>query len=181
MNAEIFDQFTLYPESSLLTFALPDEHVRFLAHVGLPTWCAPNMHFGEVGEKWVLLPAIEAGSKRCLALGEDRNEAPIGIDLVDHSVWVLPHQTEPLFMARNVLELAKVLSRFQASIDAAVDHDSSAYVERRVRASYLHSFISWANEESPSLLRAGSYWHGVLLWLGVPHDSLQATGLSDRT
>lgn len=171
MSVKMFDKYTKFSESRLVELALPEELTKFLAHVGLPTWCSPNMHFGEVGESWVLLPTIEIGAKRYLGLGEDRDDNVVAVDLQDYTMWVITGRGETLFLARNVMDLSQDLHHFQSCVDFAVERDSAAFTENRIPATCLEPFILWVYKENPQAIQAGSFWHGVLLWLGVPNPS----------
>ena len=172
----MFDEYTKYPESRLLEFSIPVGDSRFLGEIGLPSWCAPNMHFDGLSDRGSPLPLLEAGGRSYLGLGSERDDRPIAIDVQAYSIWVVHEQAAPLYMAEGVLELSQSLQRFQACINAAVDADPSAFTQNRIPQAKLSPFISWAMDANPRLLSPGSFWRGVLLWLGVHESSLQADG-----
>lgn len=174
MNIDIFDGFTFYPRERLDELFIPEEYSEFLTRTGLPTWCAPEMHFGKVGEAWTFLPVIEVGPERYVGLGEDRDDAVIGLNLKEHSIWVITEDSEPAFMAQSVTELSQALYRFQACIDSAVESDATAFTENRIPPPCLEPFVFWANTTNRFLVQDGSFWHSVLLWLGVPNQSFKA-------
>src|SRR5690554_1149688 len=174
MSREMFDELSKYPRTRLLEFSVPDMQLNFLADIGLPDWCAPNMHFGGLGEEWEFLPLIEAGGRRYLGLGEDRDDNPIGLDVENWSIWVVARQGPPLLMARSVFELSQALHQFQECINYAVESDHSAFTKNRIPQESFGPFISWALSKSPELLAVGSFWRGVLMSLGVHNNSLQA-------
>lgn len=165
MDAEAFDQYTKYPEPRLVELAIPERYATFLAQTGLPTWCAPNIHFGELGESWTLLPVIEVGTKRYVGLGEDRDDNAIAMDLEDHSVRVVTATGQTEYLAGNVIELADALHRLQSCVNSAVENDPKAYSERRISPAFLQPFILWAGAQNPLAIHAGSFWHRVLAWL----------------
>ena len=169
MHDDLFDEFTFYPEQRLRESSLSSTSIEFLSRVGLPTWAAPNMHFGEMGGEWALLPIIDVGTNLYLGLGEDRDDSPIGIDLSTESIWVIPKNKQPLFMAKNAPDLSLALHIFQSCINAAVGIDSSACVRNRVPMAHIQPFISWAKIKDPMLMGPNSFWHYVLLRLCVPN------------
>ncbi len=137
MSAAPFDEFTTYSEERLREFGMPDEQVMFLTSIGLPTWCAPNMHFGKMGEAWTLLPLINVGENQYLGLGEDRDGRAVVVSLNGYSVWVIADHSPPVFLARDVIELSEAVRHFQTCIDNAVESDGAAYTENRISPQFM--------------------------------------------
>lgn len=165
MSNAIFEEFTKYPHKILHEFGLPESHEKFLVDVGLPTWCAPNMHFGELGDERVFLPIIRVGVGY-IGLGEDKNDNPIALHKNQYSVWVLSKTNLPTYMASDVLELSEALYNFQICINTAVEINSEAYTGNNIPRKILDVFVSWANDKNALLLQKGSFWHRQLQEFG---------------
>jgi hypothetical protein len=169
LTVEIFDTFTRFEKQCLDKVGLPSNQASFLSDVGLPSWCAPNMCFGNVVETTTQLPIVEVNGALFAVLGEDRDENFIVIDLQRHMVWVMPQTPvvgEPVFMAADVIELSDALYRFQICINIAVERDSEAFTENRIPLESLSPFIDWMQEVAPNAIAPGAFWYGVVSWLG---------------
>lgn len=174
MSANVFDEFSVYPKARLSEFSLPDSHQEFLVRTGLPTWCAPNIYFGERGDETQILPSLEKDGRCFLVLGEDRDENPIAIDLADYSVWDLPNCGPFRYVASQVMSLSTALYQFQRCVNAAVEVDRRAFTRNRIPVSSLAPFLSWAASHDPKMLEPGAFWHGVLIRMNVPNDAFPA-------
>lgn len=174
MSVQVFDEFSLYPKARLSEFSLPDSYQEFLVRTGLPTWCAPNIYFGERGDERQILPSLEKDGRCFLGLGEDRDENPIAIDLADYSVWDLSSDGPLRYVASEVISLSTALYQFQKCVNAAVEVDRRAFTRNRISAGSMAPFLSWAAIHDPKMLEPGAFWHCVLIQMNVPNDAFPA-------
>ena len=176
MTDPLFDTFSIYSRERLAELGFSNEQVVFLAQVGLPKWCAPNMNFGEVFELGELLPILEIETRRYVGIGEDRDGNTVAVDLDQHAVWALVKDSSPRFVTSSVLVLSTSLHKFQACVNAAVENDSRSFIENRIRPEYFEPFIQWVYSIDPLILERDSFWSNVLRWLGVPNNLFKADG-----
>ncbi len=173
---KLFDDYFYYSEERLNALGMPRDVAAFLASTGLPEWCAPNAHFGPVGDQWAELPLRQVDTMSYVGLGEDRDDNLIALALEDGHIWVLPASAPRIYIAANVHELSASLHAFQAFVNAAVADDSEAVVQTRIPHRHLESFVSWARALNPDLVGSGSFWAQELLRNGFPPQSLDVSG-----
>lgn len=176
MAEKLFDNYFHYSEARLIALGTPRDIAAFLATTGLPEWCAPNAHFGPVGDHWTGLTSRQIGTRSYVGLGEDRDDNLIVLALEGGDVWTLPSSASRVYMAANVRELSASLHAFQTCVDAAVAEDSQAAVQARIPLRHLESFVSWARELNLDLVRHGSFWAQELLRNGFPPQLLDFSG-----
>ncbi|QSI75271.1 SUKH-4 family immunity protein [Niveibacterium microcysteis] len=173
MSELLFDEYTKYSATRLSELGVSEEPASFLSTQGLPTWCAPNAHFGFVDD--AELPLFEIDAQRYVGLGEDRDGNVIALEVNTLEIWVLIEQQSPVFLAASLKELSLSLNEFQHCINSAVAHDAEAYVLNRIAPSFLDPFVKWAEAENPRLVQQGAFWASVLSWLGMHNQSLERT------
>lgn len=166
MSTALFDGYTRYSEPRLREFGVPGAQARFLADTGLPTWCAPHMHFGEVGECWTLLPHIENATASYLGFGEDQADRAVAMCLKRFSVWVPGEPGVPgvpeVYVAGDVFLLSQALHHFQVCINRAVEVDSMVFREFRITAAPMAPFVAWLSQQDADALATGAFWHAEL-------------------
>lgn len=171
MTEQLFDLYFHYSEERLIALGTPRDVAAFLATTGLPEWCAPNAHFGPVGDHWTELPSRQIGTVSYVGLGEDRDDNLIALALEGGNIWALPASASRVYMAANVRELSAALHAFQTCVNAAVAEDSRAYDQARIPLRHLESFVSWARASNPELVGRGSFWAQELLRNNFPPQS----------
>lgn len=117
---KLFNNYFRYSKDRLIALGTPCDVAAFLATTGFPEWCAPNAHFGPVGDRSTELTSRQIGGISYVGLGEDRDDNLIALALEGGDVWALPASASPVYMAANVRELSASLHAFQACVDAAV-------------------------------------------------------------
>lgn len=163
MSNALFDGYTRYSEPRLHEFGVPRAQARFLADTGLPTWCAPHMHFGEVGECWTLLPHIENATASYLGFGEDQADRAVAMCLKRFSIWVPGEPGVPeVYVAGDVFLLSQALHHFQVCINRAVEVDSMVFREFRITAAPMAPFVAWLSQQDADALATGAFWHAEL-------------------
>ena len=173
---KLFDDYFHYSEERLNALGTPRDVAAFLATTGLPTWCAPNAHFGPVGDQWAELPLRQVDTMSYVGLGEDRDDNLIALALEGGHIWALPASAPRIHVAANVQELSASLHAFQTCVNAAVAEDSDAFVQARIPLRHLESFVSWGRALNPDLVGCGSFWAQELLRNGLPPQSLDFSG-----
>ncbi len=158
--SELFDSYSKYPRSRLIGIGLDGETAAFMSQVGLPNWCAPNMHFGDE-ESW--LPVISHQGEDLYVIGSDRDECPICINSEFSVIRYKEEQQD--FLATNVQNLALALNEFQACINNAVNSDSEAYSKNNIPNMCMEPFVAWLMQNEPNALDGHAFWLGVLRWL----------------
>ena len=179
MDTQLFKDYFRYSEERLMALRVSGDTAAFLVTTGLPEWCAPNAHFGPIGEDSTELPSQQIGTMTYVGLGEDRDDNLIALALEAGDIWALPASGIRVYIAANVRELSSSLHAWQACVNAAVAEDSQAFVESRVPLRFLESFVSWASALNPGLIGHGSFWARELLRHGLPPRSLDAGGVRD--
>jgi len=176
VTEQLFDRYFRFSAERLDALSIPEEAAAFLAQTGLPEWCAPNAHFGPIGDEWIELPLRQAGATHFVGLGEDRDDNLIALAIAAGDVWAIPDHGPQIYMASNVFEMSSAFHAYQTCINAAVAEDDQACVLARIPPRFLEPFVEWAAASNPRLLRSGAFWARELVRIGFPAQSLEVSG-----
>jgi hypothetical protein len=151
------------------TLGLPPEESDWLTTVGLPTWAAPCLDFGEeserhlptVGEYFGQAPGVPAGD-RFRVIGGNGSGDPVAIDLVANGAIVyLNHDNgyERVFINSSVRQLATSLAAFAKMITGARQANGPrAYIDRKVPPALIDSLRHEISSADAAALERGTMW-----------------------
>jgi hypothetical protein len=158
------------------SLGLPPEESDWLATVGLPTWAAPSLDFGEnserhlptVGEFFGGAPGVPVG-ERYHVIGTNGSGDPVAIDLAANGAIVyLNHDKryERVFINSSVRQLATSLAAFAKMIAAAQQANGSrAYIDRNVPPALVESLHDEISSADAAALERGTMWASELDWV----------------
>ena len=145
-----------FPKHILTMLSITSPNSEYLVEVGLPSWCAPHLYFGDF--EGVYLPQLKAWEWRrewmesydtavtnyplSLVLGTAEHDEPIVLLPNKPEVFVFDTAGEKLqFLNSSISSLGLVLSLFANLVELSVSKDQNSVVQKMVPKVLVNNFI----------------------------------------
>lgn len=135
---------------------VPTKTANYLVEVGMPTWCAPHLYFGDFEEEY--LPQLKNWGWACdwpegydSAVSKYPNARVLGSAMGNAPIVVLPNNPkvfifddkgcEVFFLNSDVQSLSRVIEKFESIVETAVSEDQDALTNNTIPGTWINSFL----------------------------------------